>query len=180
MKVGTTLRKIMSKEFHETFNKVMDAWSEAKDVHAFVKIAQSIEDESRAYSKFLRELTKKTGYDWEGEFLVNPAEIQDKLLQKFGKFDPNSQLSIAAATEENKTAFLTEREKADACIKAYKEEVDALLDQDMELEIPRLLKVTPNHIRKGLTPRDCFILQPLFDLSQVSDPATAAQPAVQP
>jgi hypothetical protein len=170
MKSKTTLRKLMSEEFRQTFKKVMENWAEAKDVHTFVKIAQSLEDEARDYNEVLKALTHKTGYNFGEEKLVNPQEIQDKLLQKFAKFDANSKLSIAAAPEADQTAFLTEREKADACYKAYKIEVEELLDQEMELEIPRLLKVTPNHIRKGLTPRDCFVLEPIFDLSQVSDP----------
>jgi hypothetical protein len=175
MKVPTTLRQILSKEFHETFKRVMENWSEAKDIHAFVKIAQSLEAEAKDYSAVLAELTKKTGYDWEGERIVDLDRIQDKLLQKFGKFNANSQISLADAPDEKKTEFLSEKDKAEACIKKYKSETDLLLDQDLELDIPRLLKVTPNHIKKGLTPRDCFILSPIFDLSAVSDPVTDAE-----
>ncbi len=160
----------MAEEFRNTFKKVMENWSEAKDVLVFVRIAQALENEARDYSNLLKALTFKTGYDFEGEKLINPEEIQDKLLKKFGKFNAQSQLSIAAASEENKTAFLSEKEKADDAFKAYKVEVDALLDEALEFEIARLLKVTPNHIRKGLTPRDCFVLEPIFDLTQVSDP----------
>lgn len=174
MKVKTTLRKIMADEFRSTFKKVMENWAEAKDVMAFVKIAQVLEDKARAYSASLGGLTEKFGFEWEGRKIIKPDDIQDKLLQKYGKFNAQSQLSIGSASEENKTAFLEHKSKAEACFEKYKEAVDSLLDESMDLDIPRTLKVTPNHIRKGLTPRDCFVLEPIFDLTQVSDPEAKA------
>jgi len=143
MRVQTTLRKILTKKFQNTFRRVMENWPEARDIFVFVRIAQTLENETRDYLGLLKELTAKTGFLWEREKIIEPEEPENKLLKK------------------------TLANKANGVFDTYRAELNLLLDEPLELEIPRLLIVTPNHLRKGLTIEQCTTLSILLDMSQI-------------
>ena len=176
MKVDTTLGKILSKEFFPTLKRVMEKWAEAKDIHAFVKIAQAVETEGKNFDAVDKAWAKANGFDiGNGRKSVSGQEITDYLLQEHGKFNAESKLSLAGASEEDKDAFVEAKAKADAILHTYAEEMEKLLAEPFSLEIPRLIKVTDKDIRKArITAHDCFILSPVLDLSGVSDINTAS------
>lgn len=178
MKVETTLKKVMDKEFFPTLKRVMSKWPEAKDIHAFVKIAEKISAEMSSYMKTQEAWEKTNGFECpDGTKSVNPETITDRLLQEYGKFDANSKLSLAGTSDSEKEAFLEQKLKADAVMKKFNEEMEKLLEQPFTLEIPRLIKVDPKNIRKEqINANDCFVLLPILDLSAVSDLAEDKTP----
>jgi hypothetical protein len=172
MKVETTLKKIMDKEFFPTLKRVMSKWNEARDIHTFVKIAEKINTEMTVYTKTQEAWEKSNGYVCpDGTKSVNPELITDRLLQEYGKFDANSKLSLTGASDQDKEAFMDEKLKADAIMRLFSQEMEKVLEQPFSLEIPRLIKVDPKNIRKEqINANDCFVLLPILDLSAVGDP----------
>lgn len=176
MKVETKLRKILDKEFFPTLKRVMSKWPEAKDIHAFVKIAEKIEDEGRAYQKTQEAWEVANGYVLpDGTKSVRAESITDRLLQEYGKFDASSKLSLNGVSDDEKEAFLEKKLEADKVLHAFDKAMNELLDKTVELEIPRQIKVDPKNVRKEqITAQDCFVLLPILDLSAVSDLAAPA------
>ncbi len=171
MKIETNLRKILDKDFFPTLKKIMGKWPEAKDIHALVKIAESIEAEARDFQKTQEAWEMANGFILpDGTKSVRADKITDRLLQEYGRFDANSNLTINGAAEEDKEDFLKKKSEADSVLIAFDKEMNDLLSKPFELEIPRQIKVDPKNIRKEhITAQDCFVLLPILDLSLVSD-----------
>ncbi len=171
MKVKTTLRKLMDTQFQETLQRVMRKWPEAKDVHALVKIAQAFDDEHRAYQAIMMKLEQDVGYPVDEERKsTNSKEISDYLLRLYGKFLPDGNMTIAGATDQDTEEFLKQKSLADACIRSFNEKFNEVMEKEFEFEIPRQILVDDKHLRKEvITAHDCYILEPILDLSKVSD-----------
>ena len=170
MKITTTLRKIMDKQFRPALQRVMEKWTEASDVHAMVKIAKAVDAEGKDYFESIKKLTEDHGFQLEGRKSVNGDEITDALLQEFGKFRPDGQMTIAGCTDEQTEGFMAKKKSADEAIRKFNNAHEQMISEDIELEIPRLVKVTDKLIRKEvITAYDCFLLEPFLDLSGVSD-----------
>lgn len=176
MKVETTLKKIMDKEFFPTLKRVMSKWQEARDIHLFVQIAEKISAEMSVYTKTQEAWEKTNGFVCpDGTKSVNHEVITDRLLQEYGTFDANSKLSLSGASQQDRDAFLEEKLKADAALRNFNDEMMKLLEQPFTLEIPRLIRVEPKNIRKEqINANDCFVLLPILDLSAVGDPEHAS------
>lgn len=171
MKVETTLRKIMDKEFRPALQRVMSKWNEARDIHAFVRISQALEQEAKAFSETQKALSDKYGFQiQDGLRSANADEITDHLLQKYGRFTPEGRLTIGTSSDAEKKDFLEAKQQADACIRKFNEELNKVVDEPITLEIPRKIKVTDKQFRKEvITAQECFTLEPILDLSSVSD-----------
>ena len=171
MKVETTLKKIMDKEFFPTLKRVMGKWTEAKDIHAFVSIAEKISAETKIYLDSQREWEKNNGFTCpDGTKSVHSETITDRLLQEYGKFNADSKLSLAGVPDDEKEKFMVKKLEADAVMRKFSEEMEKLLELPFTLEIHRKIKVTPKDIsRERITANDCFTLLPILDFSAVSD-----------
>ena len=143
MQVPITLRKLLSNEFKKTFRRAKEFWPEALDVHTLIKIDRAIELEYSYYQSLLDLLFFKTGIELDSEDIIN-TRILTKALKKVAR--------LMATDEKNID---------------YKDELRVLLDQEFFLEIPRLIVVTPGHIKKGLSLAECAILAPFLDMTQI-------------
>lgn len=172
MKIVTTLRILMNKEFRPALKKVMEKWPDPKDTYIFVKLARIVEAEMKSYVDSLNELKDKLGYtlpDGENKS-VTATEITDALLVKHGKFGQDGRPSLTGVPDAERTEFFAQKTIADKCISAYEDAVEKLLDDNFELEIPRQIKIAEKHLRKEvISAQDCFVLEPVLDLSAVMD-----------
>lgn len=171
MRIKTTYRKVMEKAFFDTLKKVMEKWSEPKDVLAWVKIAEKMKQEVGIFNEAMKQLEASFGYEIEpGRKSANPQEITDFLLRRYGRLLPDGNLTIAGAAKSEFEEFSLKKEDADKAIRAHHEEREKLLDTEVEIEIPRKVVVDEKAIRKEIiSAHDCHILSPILDLSKVSD-----------
>ena len=170
MKIEVTLRKLMDKAFRPTLQRVMEKWPEASDIHALVKIAEAIDSESKGYFAAVQIMTDQHGFQLKGRKSVSVEEITDDLLQDYGKFRPDGQMTIAGASEEDFKEFLKKKVEADQALRTFNAEHIKFIDTSITIEIPRLIKITDKLIRKEvISANDCYVLGPILDLSAVSD-----------
>ncbi len=170
MKIKTTIRKLMDNSFRPTLKSVMEKWAEPKDIHVLVKIAQAVEGEMKAWGETMKQLSETHGYDTDGHKTVNPEEITQAILQEHGRILPDGQLTISGCSDEDTAEFFEKKKAADASLRKFNEAFASALEEEIELEIPRLLKVTDKQFKKGaINANDCFVLSPILDLSVVSE-----------
>lgn len=143
MQVTITLRGILSNKFRKTFPKFRELWPQASDVFCIIKIEKTLEKEFEYYGLLMDNLWFKTGVDISEEVLTKKAASKASFSAKG--------LSASEA-------------------KDYKREINALLDLEFQIDIPRQIVVTPENLKNGLTLEDCQTLAPFLDLSQVQLP----------
>lgn len=177
MIVKTTLLKMMSNDFQPTMKRIMMKWREPKDAFVFAQIMTKLEAEIKAYQDTVKQQTKMHGYELpNGEKSVDASAINEALLEQYGKMNSEGRLTMAGSTESETTEYFDEKEAAATCVRAYGKVMEELLREPYNFEIPRKIKIREMDLKKEtLNLWDCFILEPILDLSEVGGPEIAAK-----
>ena len=168
MIIKAKLRQILDKKLHETMQNIMTKWPDYADIHVFVKISKAIEAEVKDYMDSYKNLVEQIGYSLKDGKSVSAEEITNSLLYEFGKTQADGKMSLVGVSEKDNEDFMVQKDIADACIRAFNKAHDALLDEEVEIQIPRKIKVTEKIFKKDvINAYDCFILEPILELNEI-------------
>lgn len=172
MKISVPLKKILTNELRPILKAMMEKWSETKDIFVLVKISQAIAVQEEAWQATVKLLTDQNGYDLGDHKSITPDEINNALLMKYGKEQADGKRSMANVAGKEAQDFRDEVGKASMAVRNYGLQQEEALNLSVELEIPRIIKVTEKAIRKEeINAYGCYILEPFLDLTALAEPA---------
>ena len=176
MKIKVPLKKLMQNQTRPALKRVMEKWTRPKDVYAFIKIAEALDEAQKQYSETMKLTTETLGVNVGDTKSVDAQVITDYLLSEYGRVGKDGKWTLEGAPENSVKEFLEEKKKAEKILAAYVVEMDKLLDTDTEIDILRTIKVTESDIKKEIiNAHEVYVLLMFLDLSEVGGSEATAE-----